>query len=130
MSAFPLNISMAAFSQIANQDLPEKEGPRTIPLILDFTTHDSYIIDISQLEQTGKMSMVQTVYIDLSGTDLALLITVRGTGQQIKAKGRTQGFYPVLAPNPTSLTATQPAGAAIPIQLINVPIVGTVWATQ
>lgn len=125
-----LNLSFASFQQINNQDLPEKEGPRTIPLILDFTANASYIIDISQLEQSGKMSMVQTMYIDLSGTDLALLITVRGTGQQIKAKGRTQGYYALLAPNPTSLTASQPGGVAVPIQLINVPIVGSVWATQ
>ena len=118
--------------QVGNQHIPA-EGPRAIPLNMDFTNatgQPSYPIDLSVVQYQTRMSMVQTVYVDLSGTDSPLDIKVEGTNQVIRAKGRTQGYYSVLAPAPTRLTITSLANAVIPVSLINVPIAGTVWATQ
>jgi hypothetical protein len=118
--------------EIGNQIIPN-EGPRAIPLNLDFTNatgKTSYLVDLSVVQYQTRMSMVQTVYIDLSGTDSPLEIQVQGTNQTVTAKGRTQGYYNVLAPAPTRLQITCLANAVIPVALINVPIAGAVWPTQ
>jgi hypothetical protein len=119
--------------QVGNQMEPS-EGPRAIPFNLDFTNatgQQSWNIDLSVIQANQpKISMVQTVYVDLSGTDSSLAIQVQGTNQTIIAKGRTQGYYSVLAPAPTRFTITCLANALVPIAMMNVPIAGVVWATQ
>jgi hypothetical protein len=115
--------------QVPNQKLPA-EGPRTIPLVLDFSAQTFYVIDLTNQQVQTRISMVQTVYIDLKDTDSPLLVQVGGTNQVIKAKGRTQGYYTVLAPAPTNFIISSQAGILIPVELCNAPIAGVVWATQ
>lgn len=116
--------------QTDNQDIPN-DGPRTLPLTFDFTAYDSYVVDLGSLEQQGRISMVQTVFVDTSGTDKALTIKSRGSNQVLTVKGRTNGYYNILASSPTVLEFTCVGGpAALSCQLVNVPIAGAVWATQ
>lgn len=131
MATALLNLKTAGFFQVNNQELPTGEGPRAIPLLLDFTSNNQYNIDLSQLEQQVKFSMLQTVWIDASGTDQPVTVKVRGTNQTVQIKGRTQGFYPVLVPNPSFLEVSCADGALrLPLTLINVPIMGVQWPTQ
>jgi hypothetical protein len=116
--------------QIPNQNEP-KEGPRCIPLLLDFTTFDTFIADLKQFEAVTRISMIQTIFIDLRNSDAGMTVLARGTNQTISAKARTQGYYNILAPNPTELVLQMTNGpAGVPVFLINVPIAGAVWATQ
>jgi hypothetical protein len=100
--------------------------------LLDFTgAIGSYVLDATLFQQKGYLSMVQTLYLDLSSSANALTVQVGSGGSQlIKAKPNTQGFYPILCPNPPNfLFQSTPGGVIIPIQLINIPIAGIVWAT-
>ena len=106
------------------------EGAKVIPVLLDFTADTVYTLDLSQMEQQGRFSQLQAIYIDLSQTDSALTILVVDVQQTIVAKGRTDGYYAVLASNPTMLTFTSSANAIIFVHLINAPIPGVTWATQ
>jgi hypothetical protein len=116
--------------QITNQTEP-KEGPRCVPLLLDFTAFDTFIADLKQFEAKTRISMIQTVFIDLSGSDAAMTVLARGTNQTITAKPRTQGYYNILASNPTELVLQMTNGpAGVRVFLINVPIAGAVWASQ
>lgn len=116
--------------QLNNQNEPN-EGPRCIPLLLDFSSVDTFVADLQQFMDATRISMVQTVFVDLSGTDAAMTITIRGTNQKIQVKPRTQGYYNVLAPNPLQLVFQMTNGVAgIPVFLINVPIAGVVWPSQ
>jgi hypothetical protein len=116
-------------SDIKNQIIPG-EGPRGIPVQLDFTNTGELDIDISQLQQRGFMSMVQTVFVDMSNSPNPLTILVNGIGQRIVCKPNTQGYYTVLVPNPVRLQITCIQGSPIiPIVLCNVPIAGAVWPT-
>lgn len=139
MSSAPVSLTNTPFLSVNNMELPDGpsgEGPRAIPVPLDFTASASYQIDLSQIEQQAKMSMVQTVYVDLSGIDTQVTILVAGTGQLLTLKGRTNGYYPVLCPNPSKLFVTSIAGVLppgtppVPMFLVNVPILCQVWATQ
>lgn len=122
----------ARFCVTPNQAIPS-EGPKTIPLVLDFSSanNEDILVDLQQFEQLGRMSMVQTIYIDMSNAANNLIVIMNDSGQQIVAKVGTQGYYNVLAPNPARFTFRSVQGStdALPVYLINVPIPGQVWPT-
>jgi hypothetical protein len=128
----PMNNLNLAGIPIYNAQVP-LEGPRAIPLTLDFTSVADATLDGKPLLDSTKISMVQTIYIDTSATDNALSVTVGNSGQVIKVKGRTQGYYPVFAPNPFAFTFHS-AGVAdsnlVPVYLLNFPVAPAQWATQ
>ena len=110
------------------------EGPIAIPLTLDFsnaTGQASYTVDLSPYQNMGnkRISIVQTAFIDMSQSGVALTLTDRDSGQQIVANPHTQGYYNILAPTPVVLDIACTNGPNnVYVALINVPIPGTVWA--
>jgi hypothetical protein len=107
------------------------EGPKTVPIRLDFSAADSYSLDLSQFQHLGKLQLVQAVFIDASQVDVPVAVTFSGGAQTIVAKGRTQGYYVVLASNPVSAIFTCIAGGAlVNIALLNFPVCSAQWATQ
>jgi hypothetical protein len=119
------------FSPIRSQLVPT-EGPRAIPVLLDFTGSTTvYTLDLLNVIERNFISMLQTIFVDASGTDDQVTITMNGSNQTIVVKGRTQGYYAILAPNPARLTFTSTGSTVrIPVFLINVAVSGVVWATQ
>jgi len=127
------NISQNSVSILAidNPYLPP-EGPKSIPVLLDFVNYNVQTLDLLLVEQTGFISMLQTIYIDAKDTDASITVTVGVTGQAIRVKGRTQGFYPLLCPKGKITLAFDGTGAnaLIPVQLLNSPIPAAQWVTQ
>lgn len=115
-----------------NSQLVPQEGPIGVPLILDFSgAVTEYDLDMLLPVEQGRISMVQSIYIDLSNANANVSVTIRGTNQVITAKAGTQGYYPVSVPNPPYLIFTSQANnARIQVILYNVPISGVVWATS
>jgi hypothetical protein len=106
------------------------EGPKALPLTLDFTAANEYTLDYSSMQQRGFLSLIQTLYVDTQNSDVALTVTIAGGGQVVIAKGRTQGYYPVLVPNPPRFTfSAENAGCLVQVYLINVPIQPGQWST-
>jgi len=125
VNASPTGLQIA-INQI-NQ-LPE-EGAKSIPLLLDFTNTNLWTIDLTSFQELGYISMIQTVYIDNSANGNSFTVVVGTSGQKITAAPNTQGYYPVLCPNPAKLSfGTLQGSGVIPIQLINTPIPGPVWS--
>jgi hypothetical protein len=113
-----------------NQEIPD-EGGKSLAVFLDFSAQDTFGLDVSLLMQRGIISMLQTLFVDMSNTDQPLQIFFEGSRQTITCKGRTQGYYSVLAPNPVKMTLRCPGGPlGLQLYLINVPIPGVVWPTQ
>jgi len=116
-----------------NQAIPT-EGPKAIPLLLDFSAAqvDGIEVDLTMFEQQARLSMVQTLYIDMADAANPLTVIIGDSGQKIVAKVGTQGYYSVLAPNPAKFRflSTQGSTDNLPVYLINVPIPGMVWPTQ
>lgn len=106
------------------------EGAMCIPLVLDFSSFAEFDLDLSQFEQQGRFSMVQSLFIDLSDTASAMVVVIdpAGVKQTIVANGNTQGYYTVLAPNPTKITFSCASGQVERVHLVNAPIAGVVWA--
>lgn len=115
--------------QLDNQFIP-KEGAKAITFLLDFTLSDSYALDTELFQQRGFIGSIQTCYIDMGDSDVAMSVVFNTSNQRIIAKGRTQGFYCVLAPSPFKLVFTSKGGAQnVRVFFLNVPIPGMVWPT-
>jgi hypothetical protein len=126
----PYNVGNLNFQNVQNQTLPE-EGPKSIPLLLDFTgSVTEWDVDLLQAEDQKKITSVQTLFIDMTGASGTMTVTIQGTNQLIVALKNTQGYYPVLCPYPTRLAfVSSSAHIIVPVQLINIPIAGVVWAS-
>ena len=110
------------------------EGPKAIVTTLNFGLDNQF--DINQLNvlpqgDTALMSMVQTVFINTSNTDDPVTVTMQKSGQAIVAAGRTQGYYPVIAPNNWDLTVScSDINALVFVALLNYEVRPAVWVTN
>lgn len=115
--------------QVKNQLVPQ-EGPKSIPLVLDFATETAYLYDATTQQNLGYLSMVQTIWVDTSGMAAALVISIPGSRQTLTIPPNMNGFLNVLCPNPAKVQFSSSAGAGIAnVQLINTPIAAIMWAT-
>lgn len=123
-----INANALSYSGIVNQRLP-CEGPKALAVKLDFSgSVKTYILDMLMLQQQYVLSLIQTLFIDMSGASNDMTVTINGSNQTIKAKAGTQGYYAVLCPNPPKLTFSVAANGDIDtVYLINVPVTGSVW---
>lgn len=130
MSTTFINPSSLQVTPVSDRLLPQ-EGPKGIPLILDFGANASYSVDLTNILATAYISMLQTLFIDLSDPALSNVSVDTGVSvQTITAKAQTQGYYNALIPNPPKLTFRSTGGAGVArIILINVAIPGSVWPT-
>lgn len=121
--ALPQNAGTA----IGNAALPA-EGPKAVPILLDFTVQPAYEIDPLQLFMQKTLSIIQCVYVDNALNPSPLTIDVPGTSQDVIAPPYSQGYYPILSPTSGKITVSSPgANIALRIHLINVPMPASVW---
>lgn len=124
---------------VLKNQTPPSDGGKALALpILDFSLANQYSIDAQQLQELGFLSMVQTMWIDMSTSDVAMQVTINGSQQIIVAKGRTQGYYAVMAPNPVKMVFSCPGGpgldvttgrVGVRVHLLNIPIAGYTYPT-
>lgn len=124
----PINANALQNIQTNTQQMP-CEGPKGLKIILDFSgTATNYLVDMLTIQQQNRLSLVQTLYIDLSGASHDLTVVIQGSGQVIVAKAGTQGYYAVLCPNPPVFNFTVGSTGDIDtVYLLNVPVAGVVW---
>jgi hypothetical protein len=105
------------------------EGPKALPLVLDFTSVASILVDLTITTAQGKISTVQMIWADNSTNAALLTIAVSpGTQQTIKVPPGAQGWFPVMATNRPKLTFSTTAGAGqITVILLNVPVAQGQW---
>lgn len=125
-----INALSQASIPVYNVQVPA-EGPLHIPLLLNFTANPSYFIDGKPVIDSGNFSMIQTIWIDAINATANVIVVISGINQTIIAKPGTQGYYPVLVPNPFHITiscaSVSSPGALVTVSLINVPIAFGQW---
>ena len=123
------SFSSFSFIGVENRKLP-CEGPVAIPIQLDFSgSTPSYSINLLLQQQQTRISLVQTVWIDMSNSSNDMTVFIPQVNQTIVAKAGTQGYYPVLCPNPIEMVAAVATQGDInQMTLINVAIAGVVWS--
>lgn len=113
---------------IANVIIP-RGGPKTVPVILDFTGTDGTVeVDGSQLVQQNKIEYIQCLYVDNHDNPNPLIINTDLTQQRIVVPANSQGYYSILQPNPPKFIFETTIGAfTVPVQFLNVPVQPCVW---
>lgn len=127
----PIVANNLQIPQVSSRLVPP-EGPKAIPVILDFTSVTSYSLDLTVQYDRQYISMIQTMFIDMSDPALnQLTIQTSNLGvQQLVAAPNTQGYYQAQVPSPARLTFSVPGtGGIARVLLLNTDIPGAVWKT-
>lgn len=125
------DISPTGVTRIFNQAIA-CDDPKTIRASLDFDGVDEWNVSLEQQQQNNVFTGVQSIYVDARGLTDRMLITVQGSNQVIVVQENTQGFYPVLAPNPPVFNFANDGAGNIGIarvHFLNVPMPIGQWAT-
>jgi len=125
------NIEQDSIQLIASEnELPanRRKGPISLRMLLDFTSVTQYDLDLQHIQSRTIFDSVQTIFVD-NQTGVNVVITIGVSGQVIVAKSNTQGYYPVIVPNPAAMKFVSTAGGVVRVYLMNVSVAGAVWAT-
>lgn len=101
-------------------------GPVAINTVIEIDQTE-VLVDLKLDYATGKISGVQTLYIDLRDFLGDVTVTMPDTGQRITARAGTQGYYPVLSTNLMKFIVSATIDGKFPINFINFPIALGVW---
>lgn len=102
--------------------------PNVMPIPLDFTVSDNWLLNLDNQQGRGLINGVQTIYVDNSRSDIPVVIRFPGTQQTINANGRTQGYYTALCPNPINAVFSAPGGGLVTVILMNYPTATSIWS--
>lgn len=106
------------------------EGPKTLPVLINFALGSTYNLDLSQIIQTGFVSCIQCLYIDNSQNGASISVSCNQSNQNVSIPAYCQGYIPLLAPVPTLLTVTSTLTATVMLQLLNFYQPPAVWNTR
>jgi hypothetical protein len=113
-----------------NQMLPGGGGAKFVRVPLDFSTLGLVQVDMSSLVERGFITQVQTMYADNSQSTTALAVSFGNpVSQTIIVPPLTQGYYPILFPDPNVSAVSASGLSSAYIALINVPIPPMQWST-
>lgn len=107
-----------------------KEGPKVLPYTCNFGTNSSYVIDLQNAQASGKISLVQTVYIDNSLNAQPVTVTSNTTNQKVTAPPYYQGYFPILSQNPPRFTISSAGTVSVGIMLMNIPVQAQSWSSS
>lgn len=124
-----LNASNLQFSTVKGLAVPA-EGPRAVPLTLDFSAAAQYTLNLQNTQARDYISMVQAVYLDNSANASPLTVTFPASGQSITIAPNRQGYFSVLCPNPAQLVFSSAGTVLCTAILLNFPVTDADWATQ
>ncbi len=122
-----INPKSIPFFTVTNLEVP-CEGPRCLPLRLDFSLDVEYQINLQNTEALKQFSMVQSLFIDNSGNGNSLTISNPLTGQSITTGANKQAYKNVLCPNPAQLNFLSNGGVVCKVHLLNFPVTNCEWS--
>src|SRR5579859_61724 len=103
------------------------EGPKIIPVSVDLTVNQSVLIDISPQQQSGKISFVQSVFVDNSNNSQPTLVNNPVTQVTLVVPPNSQALLPIFVGNPPKLVVSSTGGVSIVVALLNILVSATVW---
>jgi hypothetical protein len=119
----------STFQPVFNAAVP-KEGPKAIPLVLDFTAVQTIQVDLTQQQQSARISFLQGAFIDNSQNMSPLSIQSGQSQQVVTIPPQSQAFMPLLLPNPPIFNAATLGSAKVTIIVLNVPMDIAVWSVN
>jgi hypothetical protein len=125
------NVANAGLNQmqVFNATMP-REGGRAVPFTLNFAAATQFTVDFTLAMSQNRISQVQCVFVDNSGSSVVTVLTVNSQGQPvetIKIPAYAQGTFPLLAPHNPVFTVANATSAVVGVTFINVPLPSAVW---
>ena len=130
MALPPQATAQYTFFPIKNALIPS-EGPKAIPVLLDFSANQAYGLNLTQQVLTKKISTIQSIYFDNSQNGGMVEIFFDQNSQQLRLPPYMQGYIPVLVPTSPNITFQCLNGTGnFYCALTNVPIDAVIWNSQ
>lgn len=108
--------------------LVPKEGPRAIPLLLDFSLSQAYSLNLQNSEELQRVTMIQGVYIDNAASATNVTVSNPITGQSVTVAAGHQAFKSLFVPYPSQINFFSTSGIVLKFQLTNFPVVNDDWS--
>lgn len=108
-----------------------REGSKTLRVDYDFSAGvQAYTTDIVQIKQQGKMSLVQSVYIDntTGANNQPVVLQVSGTNQSISIPSGYQGVFPIFVTDHAVFTITSAGNGKVSMYFNNFEVAPFQWA--
>lgn len=105
------------------------DGPRTIPVPVDFATASVWSLDLSLQTKLKIVGFLQTVFVDNKDSDEPLYIRTDTVRQVICIPGRSQAYVPLLMTDSPSLELESASGLRMLLHFMNTPMPLHVWST-
>jgi hypothetical protein len=122
-----LNQQVTSYFSVNGLQVPP-EGPRAIPLILDFTATNEYDLNLQNMVQRGFVSQIQAFWVDNSANPATLTINFPGL-QSVIIPPFAQGYVNVLCPNPPVMSFVSTGNVAgVKVDLLNYPVTNATWS--
>lgn len=123
-----------AFRAVKVADIPE-EGPIAVPVPINFATSTDFDLDISQQVNQGRISLVQSMFVDNSANNNPINIGVGQSPssaalQTIVVPSQSQGYFQIFSPNPARFHFNSQATGSILVILSNSPIASATWQAK
>jgi len=120
-------LSQADTFPVANGFAPV-ELSKAISAVFDFTNTSYYDVDFTQIQQSGAVAFIQSIYVDNTGNANALTFVFDITNQRVVVPAGAQGIWPVIAPvSAKCRVSTTQAAVTCKAQFLNVPMPLTQW---
>jgi hypothetical protein len=107
-----------------------REGPMVVSWNVDFTAQTAYTFDLTSIQSLGRISMVQTIFVDNSQSSVPLYMYMATTNQRIIIPPQSQAYMPCVLTNKIAVVLQSTSGLVIPIQALNVAMNATVWSVN
>lgn len=111
---------------VINATIPT-EGPKAIPQTLDFTTVNTIIVDFTSAMSQGRITAIQTLWMDNSQNEQPVQITIEGTQQIVTFPAGAQGTIPIIAANRPKFICVSNGAVALQTVWLNVPMPAALW---
>lgn len=102
------------------------EGPKVIPIFCDFSSATKYDVDLKSLVQQGKISDVQSIFVDNADNSGICTIDIDVQQQRIIIPPFSQAYLNVLTALP-SFHVTSGTTALVRLFAQNFPVTNAVW---
>lgn len=109
--------------------LVPSEGPRAIPLLLDFSLSESYSLNLQNSQELFRVTMIQGIFIDNAKSATNVLVSCPVTGQVIVVAPGHQAYKTLFCPYPSQINFFSASGIVLKFQLTNFPVVNDDWST-
>lgn len=107
-----------------------KEGPRIIPVNVDLTSATSALVDLTNQQQSGKITNLQGVMVDNSLNPQEVTITAQISNQKLVIPPYSQAILPMFVVQTPKFIVASTGDLIIPVFFFNIPLGPCVWGNN